>query len=135
MTITLLNVRFGKYISWYLILAVCVFPLLGAHVHAFDTHHVSSPHPLDADLHSHQHSTHDSFDAVGDLNSDDAVVDLGGESVAQQVLIILQLAVLLTFLPIAGAALRFSCPSTYPAPLRLRPPIHRQCQPRAPPAG
>lgn len=131
----MLGNRFQKHsIAWYLILAVCVFPLLGAHVHAFDPHHGSSPHPWDQGLHSHQHADHDSIDRAAAPNNDDTVVELGGESLLQQVIKIFQYAVLFAFLPAALTARRFSYPSNYVAPVWLRPPSRSPCQPRAPPA-
>lgn len=120
-------------IVWYVIVAVCVFPLLGAHVHAFNPHHVASPHPLEPGLHSHQYASHDGIDINVAQNTDDYAVDLGGESVLQQVLKILQHAVLLAWLPVALAVLRFRYPSASLAPIVPRPPRLRQCQPRAPP--
>lgn len=121
------------HIAWYLILAVCAFPLLGAHLHAVESHHAAGPHPLDPELHFHSYSHHESIDTVAAPAGDDLVVELEGESLLQQILKIFQQGVFLALLPLAGTALRPKFPSTYTAPFRPRPPTLYQRQPRAPP--
>lgn len=135
MMIALSNFRSARvHIAWYLMLAVCAFPLLGAHLHAVESHHADGPHPWDPGLHFHSYSHHESIDSHAAPAGDDLVVELDGESVLQQVLKIFQQGVLLALLPIAGAALQFSFPAMYFVLLRHRPPTLSQGRPRAPPA-
>lgn len=129
------GIRFGKRsIAWYLIAAVCVFPLLGAHVHAFNPHHASAPHPFDQELHSHQYAAHDTIDDAATPSHDDIVVELDGESVLQQVLKIFQYVALFALLLVVWSTKRITHFSRYVVPLWLYAPSRRPCQPRAPPA-
>lgn len=120
-------------LAWYLVLAVCVFPLLGAHLHTADTHHTEGLHPFDQSLHSHVYAHHESIDVAVAPSTDDSAVDLEGESLQQQLIKVLQQAALVAFLlPIGAASGVFVLPRNF-VPWRLRPPNIRQRLSRAPP--
>lgn len=130
------GIRTGRrFIAWYLIVAVCVLPLLGAHVHAFNPHHASGPHPFDPELHSHQYTAHESIDDIATPGHDDIVVELNGESVLQQVMKIFQYVVLFLLLIVAWKARRIIDVARYIIPIWLHSPALHPCQPRAPPAS